>query len=96
MLNISTKHSPKRLKFKRSNVVSTTLKGAVNDSQHSRTCRGPGGQLAPKFPRFGQNSNFSDSDKKVFGQDYNFSGSDMKNLGKVRSFRALTMINCKK
>ena len=44
----------------------------------------------PKFPRFGQNSNFSGSDKKIFGQEYNFLGSDMKNLGKVGSFRALT------
>ena len=34
MLKISTKHSPKRSKLKRSNVVSTSLKGAVNDSQH--------------------------------------------------------------
>ena len=38
-------------------------------------------QTHNKFPRFGQNSNFS--------------GSDMKNLGKVRSFRALTLNNCK-
>ena len=42
---------------------------------------GAGGNCPPKFPRFGQNSNFS--------------GSDMKNLGKVRSFRALTLITCK-
>ena len=34
LLNISTKHSPIRSKFKRSNVVSISLKGAVNDSQH--------------------------------------------------------------
>ena len=35
MLKISTKHSPQRSKFKRSNVVSTSLKRAVNDSQHN-------------------------------------------------------------
>ena len=56
---------------------------------------GAGGNCPLKFPRFGQNSNFSGSDKKIFGQEHNFSGSDMKNLGKVRSFKALTLINCK-
>ena len=40
------------------------------------------GAIAPKFTKFGQNSNFS--------------VSDMKNLGKVGSFRAATMINYKK
>ena len=56
---------------------------------------GAGGQFPPKFLRFGQNLNFSGSDKKIFGQNQNFSGSDMKNLGKVTKFRAVTMINCK-
>ena len=46
---------------------------------------GAGGQLTPKFPRFGQNSNISGSDRKIFGQNHNFSGCDIKNLGKVRS-----------
>ena len=54
------------------------------------------GAIAPKFSRFGQNSNFSGSDKKIFGQNQNFSSIDMKNLGKVRNFRAVTMINRKK
>ena len=42
---------------------------------------GAGRAIALKFPIFGQNSNFS--------------GSDIKNLGKVRSFRVLTLNNCK-
>ena len=63
---------------------------------HSRTRRGGRGQLPPKFPRFGQNSNFSGSDKKIFGKNQNFLGSDMKNFGRVRNLRAVTIINCKK
>ena len=55
----------------------------VKCSAHVRTWREAGGQLPPKFPKFGQNSNVSGSDKKIFGQNKNFSGSDMKNLGKV-------------
>ena len=66
-------------------------------NKHSRTCPGgKRGQLPPKFPRFGQNLNFSGSDKKIFGQNHNFSGSNTRNLGKVKNFRAVTMINCKK
>ena len=37
-----------------------------------------GGQLPPKFAKFGQNSNFSSSDKKIFEQNQNFPGSDIK------------------
>ena len=37
----------------------------VNTWFHNRTCRG--GNFPPKFPSFGQNSNFSGSDKKIFG-----------------------------
>ena len=46
-----------------------------------------------RFQKFGQNSNFSGSDKKRFGQYQNFSGSDMKNLGEAKSFRPLTILN---
>ena len=69
----------------------------VECSAHSRNWRRTRGLIVPpKIPRFGQNSNFVRSDKKIFGRNQNFSGSDMKILGKVRNFRAVSIINCKK
>ena len=73
---MSTKHSPKRSKFKRSNVVSTSLKGAVNDSQHSRTCGGQGAispqvsKIGAKFKFFGQSQENTWPRKYVFEQRY--------------------------
>ena len=40
-----------------------------NSREHSRTRRGSRGAIAPKFPRFGQNSKFLASEKKIFGQN---------------------------
>ena len=44
---------------------------------------GQGGNCPPKFPRFGQNSNFSGSDKKIFGQSQEFQGIDIDQLQKI-------------
>ena len=57
---------------------------------------GQKGNCPPKFLKFGRNSNFSASDKKIFGQNQNSSGSDMNNLSKVTNFRSAIMTNCKK
>ena len=64
----------------------------VERHAHRPTFRGQGGQLPPKFPKFGQNHNFSGSDKEIYGQNQNFLGNDKKNLGKISTFRAVTMI----
>ena len=57
---------------------------------------GQGDNCSLKFPKFGQNSNFSGSEKKniwakpeVFGQKY-------EKFGKVRNFRSATINNCRK
>ena len=63
---------------------------------HSRFCRrGQGEIVPPSFQDLGKIEIFRAVTGKYLGKTNNFSGSDMKNLGKVRSFRALTLNNCK-
>ena len=63
---------------------------------HRRTCRGGrGSNYPPSFQDLGKIQIFRAVPGKYLGKTNNFSGSDMKNLGKVRSFRALTLNNCK-
>ena len=62
---------------------------------HSRTCRGQGGNCPPNFQDLGKIQIFREVTGKYLGKTNNFSGSDMKNLCKVKSFRALTLNDCK-
>ena len=61
---------------------------------HSRTCRGA--IAFPSFQDLGKIQIFWAVTGKYLGKTNNFSGNDMKNLGKVRSFRAVTLNNCKR
>ena len=59
---------------------------------HSHTFRRERKVFNLKFLKFGQNYNFSGSDKEIFGQKENFSGSDKKNLGKIKNFREVIRV----
>ena len=60
---------------------------------------GAGGSFPFKFPRFGQNSNFSGSDKKIFGQEHNFSenfGQSNEKFGQSQEFQGIDIDQLRK